>query len=282
MSWRLSLKHLKVKREKSTSDKGHYVRNADLLPAVIEAKKLGYVTQKLSRMFFLIAERYSRKYNFIKYSFRDDMVSAAVTNLCHNALKFDSEKYNNPFSYYTTAIHNSFIQYINDEKKHRDLRDALLLQAGSNPSFAYGEGDSSEEMVDSDERYYAPEPDLHTIEYDPSAHSVRAEQLLHDKEITNAQTVKVQYEARLPGQVTVYGPGDFTIDENGNYVMKPKETPPPAAKKAARKTTVKKAEVTVSDKPKKAVATKKVAVKKAVKTEEKPKRAAKPKVVKAK
>jgi DNA-directed RNA polymerase specialized sigma subunit len=82
----------------------------------------------------MIAERYSRKGNFVNYSFREDMVAAATLNLCNNALKFDTNKYNNPFSYYTTAIHHSFLQYIAEEKKHREIRDKLLIDAGSNPS----------------------------------------------------------------------------------------------------------------------------------------------------
>lgn len=133
------MKPNKSKREKSTTTAGHYVRNADLLPVVIEAKRRGEVTNDLILMIQLIANNYSKKWRFANYSYREDMVSSAVENLCKNALKFDAEKYTNPFSYYTSAIHNSFLQYISDEKKHRTLRDKLLIDAGVNPSFGFNE-----------------------------------------------------------------------------------------------------------------------------------------------
>jgi len=128
---------IKTKREKSTTTVGHYIRNADLLPAIAEAKEQGIVTERLIKMIWMIADRYSKKGSFVNYSFRTDMVSAAVENLCKNALKFNNEKYDNPFAFYTTAIHNSFLQFIANEKKQQNIRDILLIDAGSNPSFNY-------------------------------------------------------------------------------------------------------------------------------------------------
>jgi hypothetical protein len=58
------------------------------------------------------------------------MVSFALMNLSANALKFNPEKSNNPFSFYTTAIHNSFLQYMAYERNHRDIRDKLILENG--------------------------------------------------------------------------------------------------------------------------------------------------------
>lgn len=127
------------KREKSTTTKGHYVTNAVLLPEVIRAKELGRMTNELARMLMLIAERYSKKANFAGYSFREDMVSYALINLMANGLKFNPEKSNNPFSFYTTAIHRSFLQYLGEERKHRDIRDELIIEEGYNPSSTFTE-----------------------------------------------------------------------------------------------------------------------------------------------
>ena len=129
----------KSRRAKSTSTKGHYITNAVLLPEVIRAKSLGRVTNELARMLMMIAERYSFKSNFGGYSFRDDMVSFALINLCANALNFNPEKSNNPFSYYTTAIHNSFLQFLASEKNHREIRDALIIAHGGNASSTYND-----------------------------------------------------------------------------------------------------------------------------------------------
>lgn len=137
-------KATKSRRPKATSTKGHYITNAVLLPEVIRAKELGRVTNELARMLMMIAERYSFKSNFGGYSFRDDMVSFALINLCANALKFNPEKSSNPFSFYTTAIHNSFLQYLAEEKRHREIRDELIIANGGNASNSYNESGHDE------------------------------------------------------------------------------------------------------------------------------------------
>jgi hypothetical protein len=222
------------------------VRNADLLPAVIEAKELGRVTTRLSDLFWKIAENYSRKHNFIRYSYRADMVGAAVANLCQNALKFDHVKYNNPFAYYTTAVHNSFLQFIADEKKHSILRDKLLIQAGANPSFGFSDRDSK--GFDSDEIRYEAEPALEDQEIDLSK---------GEDSLTNFENVKIQHRARIPGPVTRYGPGNFEIcPETGNFILKKKEEPVTEVKKPS-KPRAKKVEVVEEIKPAKKTACKK-------------------------
>ncbi len=127
------------KREKSTSTRGHYVTNADLLAAIKEDKEKGKLSPKLAKMLHMIAERYSYSSSFGGYSFREDMVSFAVVNLCANWYKFDPEKSDNPFAFYTTAVYRSFLQYLADEKKQRDIRDTLLVDQGANPSFSFQE-----------------------------------------------------------------------------------------------------------------------------------------------
>jgi DNA-directed RNA polymerase specialized sigma24 family protein len=138
------------KKPKSTSTKGHYVTNAQLIEAIAEAKKEGKLTDKLARYLHMIAERYSYSSSFGGYSFREDMVSFALVNLCSNWHKFNPEKSDNPFAFYTTAVYRSFLQYLSEEKKQRDIRDELLIDAGANPSFSFQEraaGKTSDETA---------------------------------------------------------------------------------------------------------------------------------------
>ena len=128
----------------------YYLTNATLLPEVIKSKAAGKMSNELAKMLMMLAERYSRRSKFVGYPFRDDMVSEALINLCANALKFDTEKYSNPFAYYTTAVHNSFLQYLNNEKKHRNIRDSMLIELGENPSFNYMAEHKSGESLSSD------------------------------------------------------------------------------------------------------------------------------------
>lgn len=144
------------KKAKSTSTKGHYVTNAQLLEAIAADKKAGKLSDKLAGYLYMIAERYSFSSSFAGYSFREDMVSFAVVNLCANWHKFDPEKSDNPFAFYTTAAYRSFLQYLADEKKQRDIRDQMLVEAGANPSFSYQE--RSKTAATSDETAFRQAP----------------------------------------------------------------------------------------------------------------------------
>lgn len=202
----------KLKREKKLTEDGNYVRNSELLPVVIEAKRLGHVTDELVRMIQKIATRYSLKYNFVGYSYREDMVSVAVMNLCNNALKFDPEKSSNPFSFYTTAIYHSFLQYMAYEKNHRNIRDALIVDAGSNPSFNFMQGEKDEhhfEFSDSD-----------NIGINDSFH--REDDGEEKKDVHEHDVVKSKIKDRSHGVIIQYKVSDYIIDPVTNEMtLKP-------------------------------------------------------------
>lgn len=128
-----------AKKERAKTTKGQYVTNAQLLEAFYEAKEAGKLTDRMAKYLMMIAERYSYHPWFAGYSFREDMVCTAVVNLCANWHKFNPEKQEipNPFAYYTTACYRSFLSYLDSERKERDIRDELLIEAGANPSFNY-------------------------------------------------------------------------------------------------------------------------------------------------
>lgn len=139
-----------VKKAKSTNSKAFYVTNAQLLEAIAEDKITGKLSPRLAKYLYMIAERYSYSSSFSGYSFREDMVSFAVVNLCTNWYKFNPERSQNPFSFFTTASYRSFLQYIGEEARQRNIRDQLLVDAGANPSFSFQEkskSGSSDELV---------------------------------------------------------------------------------------------------------------------------------------
>jgi hypothetical protein len=133
----VAAKKTRVKRAPSTSTKGHYLTNANLMEQIRISREKGGMTSLLGEYMMLLAERYSHNWNFAGYSFREDMVGFAVVNLCANWHKFDPSKSSNPFAFFTTAVYRSFLQYLSAEKKHREIRDALIVDAGGNPSFAF-------------------------------------------------------------------------------------------------------------------------------------------------
>lgn len=115
----------------------YYLTNSKLLPAVIRAKAEGKLTNELAEMLVMLAKKYSMKPCFSGYTYREDMVAEALANLCQNALKFNPERSDNPFAFYTTCITNSFLHILKNEKKHRRIRDQFLIEMGENPSFNF-------------------------------------------------------------------------------------------------------------------------------------------------
>jgi hypothetical protein len=95
----------------------------------------GSITKKLAKSYMLLCERYSMRFNWRGYTYVDEMRSQALLQLSQIGLQFDESKSQNPFAYYTAAIDNSFTRILNIEKKNQMIRDDLLIQTGSSPSF---------------------------------------------------------------------------------------------------------------------------------------------------
>ena len=142
------MKQNQVKRSKNPdtpeATSKYYISNSKMLPEVIKSKADGAITNALAEMLITLTRRYALRPCFSNYTYREDMISEALTNLCQNALKFNPEKSSNPFAYYPTCIHSSFLQFLNVEKKHRRIRDQLLVDIGENPSFNFVEESKSE------------------------------------------------------------------------------------------------------------------------------------------
>lgn len=96
----------------------------------------GSITNKLARMFILMVNKYGQRSNWRSYTYLDEMKGQALLQLSQMGLQFDEYKSDNPFSYYTASISNSFTRVHNLEKKNQVLRDDLLIDSGASPSFS--------------------------------------------------------------------------------------------------------------------------------------------------
>lgn len=87
-------------------------------------------------------------------SYNEDMQAYAMLMLVRTWNSFDLTKSNNPFAFFTQCIKNSFIQYLNQEKRQRTVRDLLLVDQGLNPSFGFIEDASDQHFVEDEQDYY--------------------------------------------------------------------------------------------------------------------------------
>lgn len=96
----------------------------------------GSITSKLAKMFILMVNKYGQRGNWRGYTYLDEMKGQALLQLSQMGLQFDEYKSDNPFSYYTASVSNSFTRVFNLEKRNQDLRDDLLIDSGASPSFS--------------------------------------------------------------------------------------------------------------------------------------------------
>ncbi|HEY6437090.1 MAG TPA: hypothetical protein VIY47_10905, partial [Ignavibacteriaceae bacterium] len=96
----------------------------------------GSITNKLAKMFILMVNKYAQRSNWRGYTYLDEMKGQALLQLAQMGLQFDEFQSDNPFSYYTMSLQNSFTRVLNLEKKNQDLRDDLLIDSGASPSFS--------------------------------------------------------------------------------------------------------------------------------------------------
>ena len=124
----------------------HYVNNADFSQAVVEyvervnaakAKNepLPVVTDYIAQCFLRIAEGLSHKSNFIRYTYREEMVMDAVENCLKAIGNYDLEAATrtgkpNAFAYFTQITWYAFLRRIAKEKKQQDVKLKYLTQSG--------------------------------------------------------------------------------------------------------------------------------------------------------
>ena len=141
----------------------HYVNNAEFSQSVVEyvesvqlAKKqnqpLPIVPDYIAQCFLRIAEGLSHKSNFIRYTYREEMVMDAVEN-CLKAI----ENYNleaatrtgkpNAFAYFTQITWYAFLRRIAKEKKQQDIKLKYLTKSGIENFMVNEHGDDMTQQV---------------------------------------------------------------------------------------------------------------------------------------
>lgn len=124
----------------------HYVNNKEFSQAVVDyctlvkeakeaEKSLPIVPDYIASCFLKIAEGLSHKSNFIRYTYREEMVMDAVENCLKAIENYDVDaatRSGNPnaFAYFTQISWYAFLRRIAKEKKQQDIKLKYLSQSG--------------------------------------------------------------------------------------------------------------------------------------------------------
>jgi len=141
----------------------HYVNNADFSQAVVDyvrsvneakdnGKKIPKVTNYIAQCFLRIAEGLSHKSNFIRYTYREEMVMDAVENCLKAISNYNIEAATrtgkpNAFSYFTQITWFAFLRRIAKEKKQQDVKMKYLTSSGIENFLINENGDETSRQV---------------------------------------------------------------------------------------------------------------------------------------
>ena len=126
-------------------DKPHYVNNREFSYAVVDyvtaantakvnGEKNPVVPDYIAMCFMKICEGLSHKPNFVRYTYRDEMVMDGVENCLKAIYNYNIDTATrtgkpNAFSYFTQIAYFAFIRRIVKEKKQTDIKFKFMAQA---------------------------------------------------------------------------------------------------------------------------------------------------------
>ena len=126
--------------------KPHYVNNKEFSLAVVEyvktvneaqasGKTVPNVPNYIAECFLKIAEGLSHKANFIRYTYREEMVMDAVENCLKAITNYNIDaatRTGNPnaFAYFTQICYYAFLRRLAKEKKQQDIKFKFIERAG--------------------------------------------------------------------------------------------------------------------------------------------------------
>jgi len=141
----------------------HYVNNADFSQAVVDyvstvndAKKdkieIPKVPDYVAQCFLRIAEGLSHKANFIRYTYREEMVMDAVENCLKAINNYDIEAATrtgkpNAFAYFTQITWYAFLRRIAKEKKQQEIKMKYIANSGIEDFMVNDHGDDTSGLV---------------------------------------------------------------------------------------------------------------------------------------
>ena len=131
----------------------HYIDNKQFFAAIKDwklevdaAKSAGEpmprCTNYLGECFVKISNHLAYKSNFVNYTFRDEMILDGIENCLRYADRFNPDKSNNPFAYFTQITYYSFIRRIKKEAKQSETKLRYLQSIDLQQLLDEIEGDS--------------------------------------------------------------------------------------------------------------------------------------------
>lgn len=84
------------------------------------------IPDSIIHKFIALAHNFSLKPCYYSYTYKDEMKSEAIFTCIRYIEKFNPEKSNNPFSYFTQVVQNAFRLVLNKEENISNIKHKLI------------------------------------------------------------------------------------------------------------------------------------------------------------
>lgn len=142
-------------------EKTPYIRQDEFFDETLRCLREGKISDKLGRMFMMLAAKYANSSNFVRYThIREELISSAYLG-CVNGFRgfapyrnnltrdedgqiltstkvpwngeevtYDYRTCNNPFAYFTTCANSVMVQFLKTEYKESNVLNEMKADAG--------------------------------------------------------------------------------------------------------------------------------------------------------
>lgn len=87
-----------------------------------QGKEIPCIPNKIANQFITLAHKLGTRYNFIGYSFRDEMISSAIYACCNKIRKFNVDIKASAYTFFTKVCWRAMVDVINAEEKHSYIK----------------------------------------------------------------------------------------------------------------------------------------------------------------
>lgn len=155
----------KRRGRKPTVAKEYYIDNREFYNELVEyfedLKKDPdiVIPEALWIKFFKLTKRISMMPKFSNYTFKDEFINDALLLCAKKITRFNAEKFDNPFAFFTQIVTNSYWAFIGKEKKEGIKKKTLLV--------LYGEAERDDEYFHKFKPEYDEDNNLILLDADP-------------------------------------------------------------------------------------------------------------------
>lgn len=132
-----------------TQEKTQYVNGRELFEELViyhEAYKITKaaglerppITNKMASSIIRIANKLSNSYNFVNYTYKEELIADGILKCLEKIHLFDPLKSENVFAYATQLIYNEFLNRIKKEQKESSVKARLIREKMSSEFVQHG------------------------------------------------------------------------------------------------------------------------------------------------